>query len=303
MITFNHENFIIEAIQSILIQETDFAVELIISNDASTDKSDSIIKHYINNHPKSSCIKYINHTQNIGMMNNLIATLKMCKGKYLAFCEGDDYWIDKNKLQKQVDFLDSNSTYNICFHNVKIREGNKFSQQSLPNDLLNRNTFSIKDLAKTNFISTPSVVYRNNIVSIFPTWFKQSPVGDHVLHLLHAQNGDVFFMEDEMAVYRKHINGVWSMEQNHSKSTKIKWVSDKMDAFFKYKYHTYFYSKIMIDDYYLNKLLLHKKQGKILNYFSTLLSYFSYKRKVKKSYGAFLLLAKQYFNKNLIIVV
>lgn len=302
MITFNHENFIGDAIEGVLMQETDFDFELIISNDASTDKTDSIIKQYINSHPKSSCIQYINHTENIGMMNNLITTFQICEGKYLALCEGDDYWIDKKKLQKQVDFLESNLNYNICFHDVKIRDGNIFSQQSLTKDLLNRDTFTIEDLAKTNFISTTSVVYRNHIVNIFPTWFKHSPVGDHVLHLLHAQNGKTYFMKEEMAVYRKHSNGVWTMEQNLSRAIKIKWVSDKMDAFFDFKYHDYFYSKVMLDDFFLNKLLFFKNQRRFKKYFSTLITYVGHKGKVQKSYGSFLLLAKQYFSKNFIFL-
>ena len=101
MITYGHEKFIREAIEGVLMQECDFEVELILANDCSPDQTDSVIQDIIKNHPKGCWIKYIRQENNIGMMPNFIFALKQCKGKYIALCEGDDYWTDPLKLQKQ----------------------------------------------------------------------------------------------------------------------------------------------------------------------------------------------------------
>ena len=111
MVTYNHEKFISEAIEGVLIQQTNFSFELIIANDASTDGSDKIINEFIANHPKGNLIKYFKHEKNVGMMQNFTFALGHCKGKYIALCEGDDYWTDPLKLQKQVDFLEANEDY------------------------------------------------------------------------------------------------------------------------------------------------------------------------------------------------
>src|SRR5690606_34101688 len=120
MITYNHEAYIKQAIEGILMQQTNFDVELIIADDCSTDRTETIIRELIENHSENFKIKYYRHDINIGMMPNFIFSLKKCTGKYIALCEGDDYWTDPLKLQKQVDFLEGNPEYGICFHNVRI---------------------------------------------------------------------------------------------------------------------------------------------------------------------------------------
>ena len=104
MITYGHENFIEQAIKGVLIQECNFDFELIIANDCSPDNTDIIIKDIIANDPRAGKIKYVRHNNNIGMMPNFIYALQSAKGKYIALCEGDDYWTLPSKLQKQVDF-------------------------------------------------------------------------------------------------------------------------------------------------------------------------------------------------------
>ena len=133
MITYKHEGFIAEAIDGVLMQECDFEVELIIADDCSPDKTSLIVSKYIETHPKGQWIKYTRHEHNKGMMPNFIFALEEAKGKYIAMCEGDDYWTDPYKLQKQVDFLEQNEEYNIVFHKVKILN---FDGSFLDDDLL-----------------------------------------------------------------------------------------------------------------------------------------------------------------------
>ena len=104
MITYNHEKFIKEALESIFSQKTNFHYELIISNDCSTDNTDEVIKKIIDKNENGSLINYTNHHKNKGMIPNFLWSIQQAKGKYIALCEGDDYWTDPYKLQKQVDF-------------------------------------------------------------------------------------------------------------------------------------------------------------------------------------------------------
>lgn len=120
MITYNHEEYIKEAIESVLMQECDYEVELIIADDKSPDNTESVVLDIIKNHKNGHWIKYTKHKTNKGMMPNFVWALEQCKGKCVALCEGDDYWIDPLKLQKQVEFLEENEGYSTSAHDVKI---------------------------------------------------------------------------------------------------------------------------------------------------------------------------------------
>jgi len=117
MITYNHERYISEAIDGILMQECDFEYELVIGEDYSTDNTRKICEQYAAKYPNK--IKLLQSVNNWGMNSNFIRTVKECNSKYIALCEGDDYWTDPLKLQKQVDFLEKNKEYSLCFHRAK----------------------------------------------------------------------------------------------------------------------------------------------------------------------------------------
>jgi len=208
MITYGHEKFIAEAINGVLMQECDFEVELIIANDCSPDKTDEVIQKVIDSHPKSSWIKYIKHDENIGMMPNFIFAMQQCKGEYVALCEGDDYWTDPLKLQKQVGFLEDNPNYNICFHNVNVLQDGNIKEDTMTAKI--SETTTINDLAKGNYMHTCSVVFRNNLFAKFPDYFKKAPVGDYFLHLLNARYGNIKCFDEIKGVYRVHETSVWT---------------------------------------------------------------------------------------------
>ena len=209
MIVYNHEKFIKEAIIGVLNQVVDFPVELIISNDNSSDDTHQVIQDVLANHSSNTItVKYFNHKVNKGMMPNFIDSLKTCKGEYIAFCEGDDYWIDNFKLKKQIEFLDHNPDYNISFHDVKI-----FKQQTgaLEDDDITRNTAEITDvqnLVRGNYMHTPSVILRNNFK--LPRWFSKSPIGDWTLYMVAVNDKKIIKLNDVMSVYRVHDDSVWS---------------------------------------------------------------------------------------------
>jgi len=207
IITYNQKAFIGQTIKSTLNQKTDFYFEILISDDCSTDGTLDVCIEYQNRYPNS--IRVLKNDVNQGMNKNLMKAIANCKGKYIAICEGDDYWCDENKLQKQVDFLEANPDYAICFHPVyEIKD--KDLQLSYLNKSTKEESYTIKDLAKENFIHTPSVVFCNSLFKEFPKWFHLSPIGDYVLHMLNAQHGLIKYFPEPMAVYRRHAGSIWS---------------------------------------------------------------------------------------------
>jgi glycosyltransferase involved in cell wall biosynthesis len=228
VITYNHEKYIAEAIESILMQATSFLFELIIANDASTDSTNAIIEDFMKKHSRGNLIRYIHHEKNVGMIPNFISALEQSTGKYIAMCEGDDYWTDASKLQKQVDFLEANIDYTICFHRVyELVEGQEPELSKL-NTSLTEETYTVEDLAKGNFIHTPSVVFRNRLIKEFPRWLIDSPVADYPLHMLNAAHGKIKYFPEPLAVYRRHSAGVWGKKSQLHQSTGWIWMLEHL---------------------------------------------------------------------------
>jgi glycosyltransferase involved in cell wall biosynthesis len=208
MITYGQEKFIAEAINGVLMQECDFEVEFIIANDCSPDKTDEIIQKIIDNHPKSSWIKYIKHDENIGMMPNFIFAMQQCKGEYIALCEGDDYWTDPLKLQIQVDFLNKNPQYVIhssCAEIVSDDESNGTVFGIKNGDIF----FSLVDFYTQNNLITGSAIFKN-IELDWPVFSKDIVFGDWFLYvmLLKETGLKVCITDDVFSVYRIHNGGV-----------------------------------------------------------------------------------------------
>ncbi len=213
VLTYNHEQFLTQALDSFLMQKTDFKIEIVINDDASTDNTTSILKDYQSKFPEQLNITL--HKENIGMLPNFISTLKACKGKYIAFCEGDDYWTDPLKLQKQVDFLETNLDYAICFHNVMIydQETKILKDDNMTNHT--KHSFKRLDLVNGNFMHTPSVMLKNDFK--IADWFIKLPIGDWPFYLHQIKDRKIKKLEDNMAVYRLHKQSSWS-----SKNTLFK---------------------------------------------------------------------------------
>lgn len=216
MITYNHENFITDAINGILMQEYSGKIELIIANDNSLDNTDTVIKKLLNYQFSNQRfeIKYTNHSQNKGMMPNFKWALQQVQGKYIALCEGDDYWTDPLKLQKQVDFLEANEDYNLVYHKIQIYDD---EQKTFTPETLNTSnefkTITLEDLAlRGNLMHTPSVVYRNNIT--YNSKLFSLPIGDYVLWCLNAEKGAIGYFPDTMAIYRISEKSIWSKKSH-----------------------------------------------------------------------------------------
>lgn len=213
MLTYNQERYIDQAIRSVIRQKTNFKIELVIGNDASTDATAAICQRWKDLYPDK--ILFINRSQNLGLQQNFIQTYAHCRGKYMAICEGDDFWISRHKLQKQVDFLENHPDYAICFHRV-INYYEEQGVKSLSNGGQQTDT-DILDLAESNFITNVSVLFRKDCFGELPAWFDRVSTYDYAMHLITAQHGKIHYINRPMAVYRQHGKGIWSESQTDKK--------------------------------------------------------------------------------------
>jgi len=210
MITYNHEQYLKQAIDGVLMQKTNFDFELVIANDNSPDNTIAIVEEYLS-HDSGHKIKFLNNKTNLGMMPNFINALENCSGEYIALCDGDDYWTNENKLQKQVDILDKNKDVAICFHPVNIDNDGTILKDTITKKVAKITT--INDLVKGNYMHTCAAVYRNHLFEKLPDYFQKAPVGDYFLHLLNSRHGGIYCINEIMANYRVHGTSYWSSKK------------------------------------------------------------------------------------------
>ncbi|WP_452225903.1 glycosyltransferase [Lacinutrix cladophorae] len=211
MITYGHEKFIQQTIESVLMQQTSFDFEVIITNDCSPDATDTVVENLIKNHEKGNLITYYSHSKNKGMYANFMFVLDACKAKYIALCEGDDYWVDPLKLQKQVDFLEANPDYEVCFTNIKIVDNlSQVTKEALFKPSLT-DVFTINNLP--NWAPTLTRVFKNRDFSSLPS----APGLDSVMLLWQSRFGKIKLINEVTAAYRLHEGGVYSAKSDAAK--------------------------------------------------------------------------------------
>lgn len=210
-IAYNQVQYIKECLDGIMMQQTDFKFELIIHDDASTDGTAEIIKEYANKYPE--IIRPILQTENqYSKGKGILAPFvyPRAQGKYIALCEGDDYWTDPLKLQKQVDFLEANPDYSMCFHQA-LEKWDDCSKPMSTFSILQDKSYSSKDILRNWMIATASVCFRKNVIqsacyqeySVNPNFI----YGDIVLFQICVKLGKIYGMSDTMSVYRRHAGG------------------------------------------------------------------------------------------------
>ncbi len=207
--TYNHAPYIAQAVQGALNQRVNFDYEIVIGEDRSTDQTREIVIGLRDAHPER--IRLLLHEKNLGRWGkfNFVETQKACQGEYIALLDGDDYWTDPGKLQKQVDFLDRHPECAFCFHDVTMIHND--GSPAIENYFnINKDILTIEDLLERNFIFTCSVVFRRGLFGEFPEWFYSSMMGDWALHIMNAQYGKVGYLDEVMAVYRVHQGGFWT---------------------------------------------------------------------------------------------
>jgi glycosyltransferase involved in cell wall biosynthesis len=249
LVTYNQEKFIVRAIESVLVQKTNFDFEIVIGEDESEDNTRAIVIDYKNRYPDQINV-ILNSRDDVIYINgkptgrwNFINNLKNVRGQYIALLEGDDYWTSPYKLQKQVDFLDNHPECSMCFHDVEVvsEEGELISVQS-PRKKKQR--YTLKDLLRGNFIHTCSVMYRRGLFKEFPDWFYKTPLADWPLHILNAQHGDIGYISEVMGAYRIHGGGIHSSKSEMEQVRGMIEIYPYINAHLDYRYNTFIKSRI-----------------------------------------------------------
>ena len=227
MTTYNHGRFIAQALDGILMQEVDFSYEIVIGEDKSTDRTREIVCEYQRKHPAKIRLRLSRENLYSQGLKPGAAVLYACRGKYIAFCEGDDYWTDPKKLQKQVAALEAKPEISACYTNAAVENENGDAQPSVwlghkgPSSCApkpEKTYLSQIDIIRNHSIPTCTLLARAAPLRRLPPWFFRIPTGDWGFAMILTEHGSVKFMDEVTAVYRRHSGGVWT-----SRSSPQQW--------------------------------------------------------------------------------
>ncbi|MEI6827060.1 MAG: glycosyltransferase [Desulfuromonadales bacterium] len=257
MVTYNHEKYLAQALDSVLMQKVDFNYEILVGEDCSTDNTRNILMDYYLKYPDR--IKPILHDKNVGPHANAAAVMAKCTGEYIALLEGDDYWTDPLKLQKQVDFLESHYDFVACGHNFFIKNERGYSARlkfgsklELTDKLLVfhkkplQEVYSTVDLINQSwFMQTATIVYRNIKGFELPSWFANCASGDMAFLLLLSLHGKVKYDDNPRSVYRLHPDGISAEYYGRNNVLKMVYLYQSFNIYTNYCYQEQLWMQIL----------------------------------------------------------
>lgn len=214
MLTYNHGRFIAEAIESVLTQEMDYAFELVIGDDASTDDTRLICERYAREYPDT--IRYIRNAQNLGGSENGRQVLAACRGRYLARLEGDDYMVGRRRLNDQIAWLEQHPDCMLVYGRARVIDASKTVLSEIPH--LDR-CFSgdlLEGMLEGNLIPACTAVYRAEILTQLPEWRSHVRYGDYLANTIAADKGKIHCFPEVLAVYRRHADSMTARDQYHT---------------------------------------------------------------------------------------
>ena len=239
-ITYNHEKYISEALESFLMQKTNFKYEILIHDDASTDKTADIIRKYEKQFP--DIIKPIYQTENQyskGTKINVVYNFTRAQGKYIALCEGDDYWTDPFKLQKQVNYMEQHPECTLCLHSsIKVSKGNEFLGK-LDYHKENRIATAEDIVSQTVAGHTSSMLFSTSLVRCLPNYYFYAHIGDYPLKIYLASKGYVYYMSKIMSAYRVGVGVtslVLSKDTINNNNNRVKKMLQGFNEYTSYQY-------------------------------------------------------------------
>lgn len=272
-LTFNEEEFVRDTFDNFLSQQTSFPFEVLVYDDASQDATPQIIQEYVDKYPdifKATLYPENNFKKGLGFLG-LRVGFQEAQGKYIAYCEGDDYWCDNLKLQKQVDFLESHPEYEVCAHETRIRndfdktlDGTLFSSPRYNNfiDRTCRKSYTLEDTLTGNIFHISSLMYRNFHI-VWPEWIAEVKALDMVLFMILAERGNMYVLQDVMSVYRHNKKSITStQEQFNSRINSTNMLINlllRMDLFWNRKYHNNFAKQLAV--FYANNFFIYLKKS------------------------------------------
>lgn len=208
MIARNHEAFVAQAVESVMDQRTDFPVDLVVGDDASTDRTPEILAALADRH--AGRIRLLPAAPRLGPAANYVRTLTACRARYVAVLEGDDYWTDPAKLQRQVDLLERRPDLAACFHPVRTVTEPPSGREKVYPPRRYRREVGLRTLLWRNVLNTNAVMYRNEPPMDLPEFVRSVLPADWPVHILQARRGPFGFLPETMGVYRRHAGGLWS---------------------------------------------------------------------------------------------
>lgn len=273
-LVYNHEKYLRQCLEGIVNQKCDFKYELLIHDDASTDNSAKIIREYEEKYP--DIIKPIYQTENQHSQNIKISKTYQyprAKGEYYAWCEGDDYWIDETKLQKQVEFLEKNKEYSACVHSA-ICDNKQTGKQHVFPKISEERDYSFEDIVMGggNIFATNSFMCRKNVVLEKPSCFDAKGFGDYQLFMFSALCGKVRCLSTVMSVYNYATSGSWSERIWSDSKKRILHHQEKIrmfaeiDKYYNNLYHDVINKKTTEIEYDILLLQKNKKEAKSSKY-------------------------------------
>ena len=247
VVTYNHENYIIQALDSILMQKVNFDYEIIIGEDCSTDRTRDIVLDYHKKYP--SKIRLLLHKQNVGAMLNAKYVHQSCLGDYVMWHEGDDYWTCPYKLQKQVDFLDHHPQYFSCFHPVTVFYEDGSCPDYTSPYLTYRRDLCLEDILQSPIISTNAFMHRNHLLHLLPDWYYDTQIGDWEFYIFAAQQSKIGYIDDNMATYRTHDQGCYTGLSSIEKLSNRIWTFEHLNVHLECQYDQ-LYNQLISECYY-----------------------------------------------------
>ena len=212
-ITYNQEEYIADTIEGFLLQETKYPVEILIGDDCSQDRTAQIARDYQEKHPE--LIQVLVNEKNIKGRRNLINLIRQARGKYIAMCEGDDYWTDPGKLDRQVGFLEEHPACAMCFHGANVVDGRRRRLPLRVRPYREDRWCSPADIIPLagGGIATASKVSRKSCFDEIPDWYWQAHAGDMAQDLLFARYGDAYYLDRIMSSYRLGVRNSWTRKR------------------------------------------------------------------------------------------
>lgn len=226
-IAYNHETYIARALDGFLMQKTNFPFEIVIHDDASTDRTPEIIREYAGKYPDIIRPMYQTENQYSKGISNISGAFNFprARGKYIAMCEGDDYWIDETKLQRQVDYMEAHPECTMCFHAAKTEsEDTAMRAAEIRPYKEDRVCTAEEVIDKRANYPTASLLFPTRLAQALPQWYHDCPVGDIPIHIFMASKGPVYYMDRKMSVYQQGVSVSWSkqMEQGNYRENLIR---------------------------------------------------------------------------------
>lgn len=238
VLTYDHEKYIRQALESALLQKTAWEYEVVVAEDCSRDRTAQLVREVSEINPGR--IRILMRERNLGLVRNFCDAYAACRGEYVAILEGDDFWQDSEKLQRMVEVLDEDPRLSFAFHDVRLSfDDGRELNECCPSTLKSR--FAIEDFIAHNPVPNCSaLVFRHGLINEFPTWFSRQSYYDWPLHVLHLERGPAAYLREALSTYRVHKGGAWHGASSAYRVEKLAEIFRALNEHLDFRYNSVF---------------------------------------------------------------